>query len=107
MKGFEINYNDEIRHVAVSDGLLMIHVSHIREKSYLHVGAVDYENHIKMVWYDNVPINIGASIDIKFTEITHISEPVKGMHDESIKRPFSKLDMFLRLEQHLKNRGLL
>lgn len=107
MKGFEISYSGDIAKVAIKDGLLMIHASHLRGEGNLYVGGVDYESQAKVAWYDNVPLNIGTTIDIKFTEIDHLSEPVRYIHDESVKRPFSKLEMFLGLEQYLKNNGLL
>lgn len=107
MKGFEISYNDDTAYVAIEDGLLMINVYNLRGEGNLYVGGVDYQKQTKLSWYDHVPIDIGAKIGIKFTEIDHISVPVRSIHDQSIKRPLSKLELFFRLEQYLKSQGLL
>lgn len=108
MKGFEIRHNGKVIFAAIENGLFTMYTSHLKgEVSNLYVGGVDYEKQSKVVWYDKVPIKIGDMIEIKYTEIDHISEPVKCIHDEGMKRPFSKLEMFFILEQYLKSRGLL
>lgn len=106
MKGFEISYKGNITYAAVKGGLLVVHASCLRGTGNLYIGGVDYENQTKVIWYDNVCLNIGDQIDIKFTDITNISDP-KSIPDKSIKPPLSKLEMFHILEQYLKNKGLL
>jgi hypothetical protein len=107
MKGFEIAYNGKVTFAAIEDGLLMIHLSHLRDRGNLYVGGVDYENHIRIVWYDNIHINIGDMVDFRYIDINHVSKPVKYTREEGIMRPFSKMEMFLNLEQYLKSKGLL
>ncbi len=107
MKGFEIDYNGKLTYMAVEDGLFHIEIHHRNNKGNFYAGGVEYGKQTKIAWYNYTPMSIGDRFEIKFVEIDHISEPVECVHDKTIKRPISRLDMYLGLEQYLKSKGLL
>lgn len=111
MKAFEIIHNDKKTIVGVEDGLLTILVNTLnangRKDSFIYSGTVEYDSKTKNTWHEFLPIEEGDVIKIKVVDADNLTPPVKSIRDENIKRPESKLERFYRLENLLKQEGLI
>lgn len=111
MKAFEIIHNDNKTIVGVADGLLTILVNTLnvngRKDSFIYSGTMDYTSKTRNTWHGYLPIKEGDVIKIKVVDAENITPPVKSIRDEKIKRPESKLESFYRLENLLKQEGLI
>lgn len=94
MKGFEIDYNQNITHIAIEeDCLLIIDISDLRSKGNFYVSRIG--NSKKKVWFDNISIDTGDRFKIKFTEINEESTPSVNIVDNIDNKPvhLSKLNL--------------
>lgn len=107
MKGFEIQFKEETIRIAVEDGLATINIFDNNGDSKLYVGAINYKEQKDLIWHDYSSISIGEKLEIKATEFDYPSSPEKINERKDIKRPKSKLEVFLGLETDLKKRGIL
>lgn len=107
MKGFEINYDGDIKKVAVEDGLLTIHIFDNKGDSRIFVEVIDYKTQKRAVWYNWQSIKPGNEFKINFTDISECSSSLFEEHDIEIKKPETKLVFFHKLEDKLKKQGLL
>lgn len=111
MKAFEITLNGKKTIAGVADGLLTILINTLnangRKDSFIHSSTVEYDSNTKNTWHESLPINEGDVIKIKVVDAENITPPVKSIRDEKIKRPESKLERFYRLENLLKQEGLI
>lgn len=111
MKAFEITLNGKKTIVGAEDGLLTILINTLnaneRKDSFIHSSTVEYDSNTKNTWHESLPINEGDVIKIKVVDAENITPPVKSIRDEKIKRPESKLERFYRLENLLKQEGLI
>lgn len=107
MKGFEINYNGDVKKVAVDDGLLTVNLFDNKGDSHIFVETVDYKTHQRSVWYDWQPIKTGDEFRMRFMDISECSSPLFEVEEIEVERPKTKLEFFHELEDKLKKRRLL
>ena len=109
MKGFIITHNEEQIKIGVEDGLTLINFWYSDpERNYIDITVSDYKEKQKNKWVSFAPININDRWKIEFTEIDSVSPPVKSVKNDNIQRPvIDKLAEFRRLENELKEKGLL
>ena len=111
MKALEITLNVKKTIVGAEDGLLTILINTLnangRKDSFIHSSTVEYGSNTKNTWHESLPINEGDVIKIKVVDTENITPPVKSIRDEKNKRPESKLERFYRLENLLKQEGLI
>ena len=109
MKGFIITHNEEQIKIGVEDGLSLINFWYLNpERNFMDITTFDYKEKQRNEWVSFAPINIGDCWKIEFTEIDSVSPPVKSVKKDDIQRPvYDKLATFRRLENELKEKGLL
>lgn len=107
MKAFEITLNGKKTIVGAEDGLLTILINTLNANGRIHSSTVEYNSNTRNTWHESLPINEGDVIKIKVVDAENITPPVKSIRDEKIKRPESKLERFYRLENLLKQEGLI
>jgi hypothetical protein len=107
MKGFEIQYRQEITKAAVPDGAITLNLFSNNGNSRLYIGAIDYAENRRIEWHDFSLMEIGDIFEIKVSEIDTPSTPAKIVGDRKIERTKNKLEIFRELENKLKQKGLL
>jgi len=109
MKGFVITHDGKQIKVGVEDGLCMINFYYSRpERNYIDINTIDYDEKQKNKWVSFAPISVNDSWKIVFTEIDSVSPPIESVKNDDICRPIDdKLERFGRLENLLKEKGLL
>ncbi len=107
MKVFKIYYKQKTIKAAVLDGDITLNLFTKKGDSRICIGAVDYTENEKIEWCDFSEIEIGDKFEIEVAEIDIPSTPAKIKQDMKLERPKSKLEIFLELENNLKQKGLL
>lgn len=108
MKGLEIKFNEKTFFIN-EDELTSVLVENVVGKgAFVHVSNVNYTAQERNVWQEFTPIEPGATLKIKLTDIDGRTPPTSSVHDAGLKNPMpSKLEYFRQLEEILKKKGLL
>lgn len=108
MKGFRIVFNNEEISAAAHDGHTMISVNGSNDGCLLYTGGYDHTDHKWRVWSNRKMTSVDK-LDVTVAEIEECSAPVEERLDYTVSRRFpdAKLDRFRRLEEELKNKGLI
>lgn len=107
MDGFIVRYKDEETSIAELNGISTIHISYNGKDRLLYSGSMDSETSTSRMWHNFLPLEYSDRIEIEAAEIIESSSPIAVEKLQNKPNIISKLDIFLKLERSLRERGLL
>ncbi|MGJ1198571.1 hypothetical protein ACR777_20945 [Sphingobacterium spiritivorum] len=107
MKTFKLKFrNEQVIVPASAQDNTLIHIYDFNRISFLSVTSLNTKSYINSIWFDSIKLNIGERIDLEIVETSDISPP-KSVNTIKKIRIKSKLEMFIELENDLKQKGIL